>query len=296
MRFCRLLFTLLMIGSVAATASATPVTHVVNGSLSALSADLDATLSVVAHTSLGDQNGSASASGMLTSTPQGTIEADWGAPSWSGMLDIPAGGVDIQNPNPGSASGNATLDLFGFIPLNFDLTVNIDTIDIGVASALGSPTSPTPDAGPWVVGDTVDLLLSAQIDFAATGSFGINLGQNDLMIGPSVVSAIPLVGVFSRTGGFPGSGSEISITLPGLTIALPPQPTSNVDAPGCEVSGGFFCLFNVHSVDVTLTSLTLSNITGTIVAESSTAIVPEPGAWALFASGLLGLLGVARRR
>lgn len=281
----------------AAPALAIPVTHTINGSLSNLSADLDATLSINANTNLGNQSGSASASGTLSSTPQGAIELDWGAPSWSGQADIAAGGADIQNPNPGSASGNATIDLFGFIPLNFNLNINIDTIDLNLASAFSGTTAPTPGPGPFVTGDIVDIELSAQIDFAAAGSFGINIGQNDLMIGPSVVTAIPLVGALSRTGGFPGTGTSLNVTLPGLTISLPPQPTNTINTPGCEFGPLPFngCTLNVSSVDVTLTSLTLSNITGTIVAESTTAIIPEPAGLALVASGLLGLVLRKRR-
>lgn len=276
----------------AGPAGAASIVFTVDGTQSMLTADVSATLDVTAYTSLGNAPGNASASGPLSSVPTGTITADVsGVPGGALQVDVAAGGAPITTPSPGSANGTATINLFGFIPLNLDLTVNVDSIGIDLASPLSTLADPlAPDE--WGGIGMVDILLSAQVDFSATGSFGINIAQNDILIGPSVVSAIPLVSLLRNTGG----GSEIELPFPGLSISLPPQPTSNFDAPGCEVSGGFFCAFNVHSVDVALTSLTLSNIQGTIVATSAETL-PEPGAAALLGAALAALgLRAGRRR
>jgi hypothetical protein len=265
---------------------------------------VSATFNVTANTSLGSVSGSGSASGPLASTPTGTIAVDWGSPGWNSQIDVPAGGAPISNPNPGSAAGAATLNLFSFIPLNFNLSVNVDTIDLNLASSYSSPTSPldpgTPGAGPWTSGDLVDIALSAQVDFMAQGTGFVSFiafGAANQAIGPAVVSGIPVLGALERLGGNPGTGSRITLPIAGLTLALGAQPPGTFNTPGCEVPLGPFCTFNVNSVTVQLTSLTLSNITGTIVADQNLqAIAPEPATALLIALGLAGLARRARRR
>ena len=284
---------------VASPALAIPITHTINGSLSNLSANVSATMGITVNTNLGAVNGTASASGPLASTPNGSINVDWGAPVWNSQIDVPAGGATINNPNPGSANGNATLNLFGFIPVNFSLNINVDNIGIGLVTGFSSSTSPldpvVPGAGPWTGSDVVDIALSAQVDFTGTGPFGITIANMNIPIGPSTVPGIPLVGSLSRLGGNPGTGSRITLPVAGLTIGLGAQPPATFGAPGCEVST-FFCALNVTSVTVTLQSLTLSNINGTIVADSLAIITPEPATALLFGMGAVGAIAALRRR
>jgi hypothetical protein len=286
---------------VAAPGAALPVSHVVSATLTNVTATVSGTMNVMVYSNLGSVPGTASASGPLASSGEsGTITVDWGNPAWNSLLEAGPGDANINLGPSGSANGSANLNLFGFIPVTFNITVNVDNINLTLASSFASTTGPVdPGAagpGPWLGIDTVDLALSAQVDFNATGPFGINIGTNNIAIGPAVVNAIPLAVSLARIGGMPGVGSQVSIPIPnGLSLALPAQPTSNIPTPGCEFGQTTFgCTLDVSSVDVTLTSLTFSNLAGTVVATSST-VVPEPTAALLIGAGIVGL-AVARRR
>lgn len=276
--------------------SAAPVTHTVDASLSMISADVTGTITLAVHTNLGTVNGNANAAGTLSSnTETGTVNLDWGNPQWFNQLDVAAGGATFNTGPVGALPGNATLDLFGFIPVDFNLSINVDFLSISFATAFSSPTfpnEPVATTGPWIGGDFVDLALGAQIDFTGTGPFGITLGNNNIPIGPSIIAGIPVPLELARFG----SGSSVSLTIPGLTLALPAQPTANFAVPGCEVSASLACALDVTSVDVTLTSLTFENIQGTLIATQSLVEVPEPAVVGLLALGLAGLAVVARRR
>jgi hypothetical protein len=298
MRSLRLFLLGLAALSLAQTASAVPVAHPIVMSLSSLSANVTATANISLATNLGTQNGTANISGSLSSSPNGTISIDWGNPAWNSQVTAGPGDVVINAPNPGTATGNANINLFGFINTSWNLTVPIDFIKLELASTFSSPTAPldpgAPGPGSWLMGDIVDLALSAQLDFNAVGPFGVNIGTNNVPIGPTVVTSIPLGAELERLGGFPGIGSRVEIPIPGgLGLSLGAQPPSTVNTPGCEVST-FFCALNVTSVTVTLTSLDFTNVTGLIIAEQiGTVIAPEPATALLLGAGLLVL---ARRR
>jgi len=288
----------------AAPAAATPVTYTIDMGSSTLSANVSATMDISVNTNLGTVNGDASANGSLSSAPNGDLTVDWGVPntSWNNQLTAGPGDVNINTGPAGQATGGATLDLFGFLPVNFDLTIDVNNITLGLGSNFASQSigdAPgVPGTGPWVAGDTVDLLLGASVDFNASGPFGINIGNNGIGIGPETVSGMPLAVTLSRTGGIPGTGSELNLTIPpGLDLSLPPQPTSNFGAPGCDVSVLLICNLNVTSVYITLTSLDFTDVTGTIIANSSAVIpLPEASAAMLLLSGAAGGVVLARRR
>jgi hypothetical protein len=286
----------------AGTVSANPVLHTIQPSLSSLSANVTGTLGITVNTNLGTVPGTATATGLLSSTNEfGTVNLDWGNPAWNSQLDVAAGDANIHTGPPGSVNGNATLNLFGFIPVNFALTIAVDDITLNLATPFSSPTVPLdPGAagpGPWGSGAFVDLLLGAQVDFSAVGPFGITIGNNDVPIGPSTVSSIPIPLTLARVGGFPGTGSSTTLNIPsGLSLTLPAQPPSTFGSPGCEFGQtSLGCTLDVTSVTVQLTSLTFSNIMGTIVATSNT-IVPEPSLVLLLGGGVAGIAAFGRRR
>jgi hypothetical protein len=286
----------------AGPAAATSVLHTVDASLSMLSADVSGTLAITVNTNLGSVGGSAVANGTLNSnTESGTVQLDWGAPSWNSQLDVGAGDADLHTGPSGSVNGNATLNLFGFLPVNFSLTIAVDDITLNLATPFSSPTFPLDPGGagpgPWGAADIVDLMLGAQVDFSAVGPFGITIGNNNVPIGPSVVPTIPIPLNLARVGGYPGTGSAVTLTIPpGMSLSLPAQPPSSFPSPGCEFGQTTFgCTLDVSSVTVQLTSLTFSNIAGTLVATSNT-IVPEPTVGLLLGVGLAGLAARRHRR
>jgi hypothetical protein len=254
------------------------------------------------NTSLGTVNGSASASGSLFSNVEtGAIQVDWGAPSWDNQIQLPAGGMAVSLNDMGSASGEATFDLFGFIPITFDVDVNVRDLGIGLGSTYSATPNPSdpapPGAGSWNSFDFVTLLLASEfdVDISFLG-IGTTIGPED--VGPEPVGGIPLVTSLSRLGGNPGNGSQIELPLPtGLSLSFGPLPSRRIPVPGCEVDASIGCASDLESVDLRLTNFTLSNLAGQIVGTQVVEAIPEPSTLALLGLGTAVLAwGVRRRR
>jgi hypothetical protein len=302
MRQLRLALAALLVLALGQAAGAVPVAHPIVASLSNLSANVTATANISLASNLGTFNGTANIAGALSSMPNGNVTVDWGSPLWTSSVTANPGDVVISANNPGTATGSAGIAVGILGTLNFNLSVPIDNITLTLASPFNSATNPLDPggagAGPWTTADAVDLALSAQLDFNAqgTGIFSfINIGAQNIAVGPSTVVGIPLLAQLSRLGGNPGVGSEVAIPIPsGLSLALGAQAPSTINTPGCELST-FFCAVNVTSVTVQLTSLTFSNISGLIIAQQVGTVVPEPTTVVLLGGGLLGL-ALARRR
>ena len=279
------------------TAAAVPLVYTVLPT-SSLTGDINGTLSVTVYSNVGTFNGSGAVSGALSSTPTGTITADWGSPGWDNSVTITD--VSIDNPNPGSVTGNVGITI-GILGLqNFDLAIDVDNISLGLdspATTVPLPSEVNPGAGPWTaIFPSADLLLGATASGSASGLVDIDIAP--FSFGSEDPISVPLAGSLSRLFSGPTEvGTGLIVPIPGIDLVVPPGAPVNQPAPGCELTI-FGCVVNVTSVDLQITSLSFENVTGMIYAENLAAVIPtpEPTMALLTAAGMLGLLAIARRR
>jgi len=250
------------------------------------------------HSNLGNFPGMGMVSGSLSATPTGTITADWGSPGWDNQVVLHD--IDINNPNPGTVTGNVGIDVGILGTLNFALTIDVDNISLGLdgtASTTPLPPEVNPGPGPWTaIFPSAGLLLGATASGFADGIVDINIAP--FSFGSEDPIALPLAGSLSRLFSGPTEiGTGLLVPIPGVGFSVPPGDPVNQPAPGCELQI-FGCVVNVTSVTLQITSLEFLNVTGMIFAENLDAViptVPEPTAALLIAGALVGVLAVGRR-
>jgi len=301
-RLLQLRHAALALGSAAAilllgtAASAVPLTYNVLPS-STLTADIVGELEVTVFSNVGTFPGTGMVSGALNATPQGTITADWGSPNWADQLDL--SDISVDNPNPGTVTGNVAIDVGILGTQNFALTIDVDNISLGLDSPVStSPLTPSESAagpGPWTsFFPSVPVVLGATASGSADGLVDINI--NPFSFGSDTPIDIPIAGALSRVTDGSGTdiGSRLEVPIPSVDFSVPTGDPVSQPAPGCELST-FFCAVNVTSVELQITSLDFQNVTGMINAEELTTPIPEPGTALLLGGGLLGLLAAGSR-
>lgn len=293
----KLLLSLAAVLAWAGSAQAVPLTYNVLPS-SSLTGDIVGTLMVTVHSNIGTFNGSGNVSGGLLSTPTGTITADWGSPNWDNQLDL--SDVSIDNPNPGTVTGNVGIDVGILGTLNFALSIDVDNITLGLDSPVSTtplPSEVNPGDGPWTaIFPSAPIVLGATASGSADGIVDINIAP--FTFGGGTPVNIPLAGSLSRLedGGGTEIGTMITVPIPGVDFSVPTGDPVSQPAPGCELST-FFCAVNVTSVDLQITSLEFQNVTGMIDAENIGNLipVPEPTTAVMLGMGLVGLFAAGTR-
>ena len=263
---------------------------------SSLSGKVAAGFSVVVNTSLGNVSGSGMVSGDLAATANGTVV---GNPNPT-LTQLDFQSATIQNPNPGPANGSATLDVFGFIPLTLDVTINVQNIGLVLADPTTTALAP---AGPgvWSFAGNPNLLIGATASGSASGPLGIGFGVPPFTFGgnpPGIVA--PIAGTLESLG---DAGSRLVFSGTDLTIDVPLSGMSQTVPVGECIGGELFgaCLgVRIHSLQLTLNYIQFTDVDAHIVATSSEPLpAPEASALALLGIGA-ALVGVrarpARRR
>lgn len=261
---------------------------------SSLSGNIAAGFSVDVHTSLGTQSGSGMVSGSLGSTPTGGIAT---SPNLT-LTQLDFTSADIDAANPGTASGDATLDVFGFIDLTLDVDIDIDNIALDLASATSSALTPM-GGGVWSFTGNPNLLIGATAGGSAEGPLGIGFSVPSFSFGGSPPGIMaPITGTLEDLG---AAGSKLAFSGSNLEISIPLSgKTENIPIDEC-IGGSTFlgCLgVNINSLDLTLDYIEFTDVNADIIATSSVQLpVPEPAMAALLLAGSGAVLvGAARRR
>jgi hypothetical protein len=251
-------------------------------------------------------------------TVAGSANADIIDLSWDGIFTMvnPTGTGVVGNPGPDQADafgtgtfvsgtmqfdtatgqGSATMVPFTFSGNTASLTPGLTTLT-AIGDGMGGPGTLVLGAMDFNWGPNLGIPVYIVGD--AAGFFGASgPGPGTALSVGDVVSG---VGAISTTTG--SMGAYAAYANPALSSPLPFAMTTldvNQDANGALVGGGFplsddgisgvamaTAPFPDHNANFDITKMTITGVT---------PAVPVPAAVWLFGSGLLGLVGVARRR
>jgi hypothetical protein len=213
---------------------------------------------------------------------------DWGSPAWS-SLDVTLGALDgfleVQEA-PGTfpvsvsvptgiplvppivISGTADPEINAIRVVSVDVPASVFDL-----SAQGPPDpGPTdPGPGPWSVLAPTEVTF--RIDWCATFTGAIPIGA--ICTVTDVVANVPVRYVLER-GARPGQMSILNADFGPITLTTGASPRYNRLLPGCEVGGPFgICLFDLTSIDLWLSSMSVNNLLGHFVFDTTGAPIPN---------------------
>ena len=244
-----------------------------------------------------------------------TASADIIEISWSGLFTMvsPGGGAVVTNGGSPDAADAFGISSFVGGTMTFDTDAGTGSASLTPFEFSGNTASLTPGATTLTaIGDGLGgagTLVLAEMEF----NWGPNLGIPVYLVGdaagffgagPYSVGQVITGGNASTTQNDMGAFAPLSPHVPTLEAGVPFAMTTldpNQSGSGVLIGGGFpltndgvtgtpmaTAPFPDHNAAFDITEMTITNITP--------SAIPVPAAVWLFGSGLLGLVGVARRK
>lgn len=188
--------------------------------------------------------------------------------------------IALSSPFSGSLSVSATLRKVFKLPITVDIVVTNATVGLDLPSSSSSLTY-TGNGGVYSWGPT-EMTLEINVDYTAT----LSMSGNPRSISNTASFSVPLASA-TGTVTLDGVGNPIAYALdiPG-DLVIPINLTTSSDEDTANFTGNL----KLNNLNLNLQG------TSTVVPDPSVPAVPVPAAVYLFISGLLVLLGIARRR
>ncbi|MEX2207772.1 MAG: hypothetical protein WEF50_16225 [Myxococcota bacterium] len=214
---------------------------------------------------------------------------DWGSPAWSSQdvtLAALDGFLEVQEAEgtfPVSVSVPTGIPLFPTITISGTADPEINAIRVVnavvpaavfdlVAQGPPDPGPTDPGPGPWSV--LASTQITFRVDWCSTFTGAIEVGA--ICGTTNVVRSVPVRYVLER-GGRPGQMSVFSADFGPITLTIGASPKRNEPLPGCEIVDPVFgvCLFDLTSVDVWISSMSLNNLLGHFAFDTSGHPIPN---------------------
>jgi len=189
--------------------------------------------------------------------------------------------IALSSPFSGTLSASTTFSKKVFkLPLTVDMIVTNATVGLDLPSSSSSLTY-TGNGGVYSWGPTA-MILKINVDYRAT----LSMSGNPHSISNTASFSVPLASA-TGTVTLDGVGNPIAYALdiPG-DLVIPINLTTSSD----EITANFTGNLMLNNLSLNLKGAS------TVVPEPSVPEVPVPAAVYLFISGLLVLIGIARRR